>query len=66
MYVPSVCIVVQGTPSACCSKRDLQVRAEPVPRRLSRPALLVEVTEASKTRPYLCVQIHLDADSIEL
>jgi AraC-like DNA-binding protein len=61
VYVPSVCIVVQGRKRVLLEGAVFKYApSEYLAVSVDLP-LLGQVTEASKARPYLCLQIHLDA-----
>jgi AraC-like DNA-binding protein len=61
VYVPSVCIVVQGRKRVLLEDEIFKyAQGQYLAVSVDLP-LLGQVTEASKTRPYLCLQIHLDA-----
>jgi AraC-like DNA-binding protein len=61
VYVPSVCIVVQGRKRVLLEDEIFKYApGEYLAVSVDLP-LLGQVTEASRTQPYLCLQIHLDA-----
>jgi AraC-like DNA-binding protein len=61
VYVPSVCIVVQGRKRVLLEDEIFKYAPGQYLAVSVDLPLLGQVTEASRTRPYLCLQIHLDA-----
>jgi len=61
VYVPSVCIVVQGRKRVLLEDEVFKYAPGQYLAVSVDLPLLGQVTEASKARPYLCLQIHLDA-----
>jgi AraC-like DNA-binding protein len=61
VYVPSVCIVVQGRKRVLLEEEIFKYASGQYLAVSVDLPLLGQVTEASATLPYLCLQIHLDA-----
>jgi AraC-like DNA-binding protein len=61
VYVPSVCIVVQGRKRVLLEDEIFRYAPREYLAISVDLPLLGQVTEASKAQPYLCLQIHLDA-----